>query len=178
MTRLTDYPPLTLALAFTAGLGTLVLTTVLLPSWVVLPSDAHLPDPAMPSLTFAQPDKRPFQDYTTIIDHPLFNPGRQKDAPPPSATPATLMPALSNYRLVGVLISKGARLALVERRSAHEIVTLHAGDILDGRHVDDIKGTGVSLSGPSGNEWLTIPKANGDAWPLRTAEPSRKAGNP
>jgi len=178
MRRLTDYPPLTLALAFAAGLGALVLATVLLPSWIVLPSEAHLPDPALPSLAFAQPDMRPFQDYAIIIDRPLFNPGRRRDAPPPTATPATLMPALSNYRLVGVLISKGARLALVERRSAHEILTLHAGDQLDGRQVDDIKGTGVSLSGPSGNEWLTIPKANGDPWPLRPTEPSRKAGNP
>jgi len=84
MTRLTDYPPLTLALAFAAGLGALVLATVLLPSWIVLPSEAHLPDPALPSLAFAQPDMRPFQDYAIIIDRPLFNRALRGTYPPGS----------------------------------------------------------------------------------------------
>jgi hypothetical protein len=180
MTRVQDTPPLTLALALATGLGMFVLATVLLPAWITVPSEElHLINPAIPLLAFARSDPRSLSDYASIVDRPLFNPGRRKDAPLPTATAAPLMPALSSYRLVGLMISKDARLALVERRTAHQIVTLHAGDQLDGRHVEDIKGTGVYLSGPSGNEWLTIPKANGDPWPVRTLAPSpQKAGSP
>jgi len=179
MIRLQDHPPLTLGLTLATGLGAIVFASVLLPSWIALPAAAHLGDPALPSLAFAQPDSRPLSDYAAIADRPLFNPNRQKDAPKPSPGSATLMPALSNYRLVGILISKDARLALVERRSSHQIVTLYAGDQLDGRHVDDVKGTGVSLSGPAGIEWLTIPKANGDPWFVRTlAATAQKQSGP
>jgi len=171
MTRIASFPPVTFTLAFMAFLSALVLASALLPSWVSLPPARRTPDPMLGSLAFANRDTRPLATYATIVDRPLFNPNRQKDpsAPAPGSKVASALPALASYRLVGLLISKDARLALVERRADQRIVTLHAGDVLDGRHVQDIEASGVAFNGPSGNERLTIPKANGDPWPIRSS---------
>lgn len=161
MMRLGTFPPLTIALAAAAGAGLLALILVLAPSIVFAP---HAAAGIRPLRAIALPpaDARPFEDYAAIAAKPLFNPARQKDPlPPPEGEEKDVLPPLSDYRLVGIVIARESKLALVERRAAKQVVTLHTGDDLDGRRVDDIRPNGVVLSGGAAPELLAIPKADG-----------------
>lgn len=141
-------------LVVAAATGILALSLSLLPS-LVPGRQAEL----RPLRAVALPasDRRPLADYAATVEKPLFNPGRRKDAPVTSAAPAEL-PPLFFYRVVGVVIAAESRFALVERKAESEVVTLHVGDDLDGRHVDDIRRDGIVLSGPAGRELLAIPR--------------------
>lgn len=82
---------------------------------------------------------------------------------------------LSEYRLAGVVLAAGTKLALVERRSAKQVVTLHVGDDLDGRRVEDITTEGVRLNGGSTHELLAVPRLNGVSRRKAYADGGRRA---
>ena len=79
--------------------------------------------------------------YPAIAKHPLFYPTRQPWAPPaPKAAPPTPpapIPAaahpLQKYQLVGVMISEGARTALLRPSDGGKTVSISEGQILPPR---------------------------------------------
>lgn len=162
MRYLSEQPPLTLAFAAFASLGLLVLVGVLAPSWARL-SGFDLIQITSPKLLFPELLKQePFDNYSVLIEQPLFNADRKKDPPPPP--PLSLLaqlPSLDSYRLVGVIITADKSLALVERRATKNVVELKSGDMLDGRTVKDITPAGVVFGGSAMSEVLSIPKAPG-----------------
>lgn len=161
MKRLGDFPPLTIALGAATGCGALALLAVLLPATLFF-RDAPSANIATPRLAaLPPPDTRPFEDYDQVFERSLFNPGRQADPKPPADAAKSQMPALSDYRLVGIVLMKGVKLGLVERRSTKQVVTVHPGDALDGRRVDDISADGIRLSGGAAPELLAMPRVNG-----------------
>ena len=163
MIRLTEQPPLTIALALAAGLGLLLLTSVALPSLVSADAPGEIAAPPRRGISASALAQRPFETYAAVAERPLFNPGRKKD-PDIAAAVVSNLPALSDYRLVGIVLSPDAKLALVTRKSSNQVVTLRPGDNLDGRHVDDVEDAGVLLSGAGSKEVLSIPRADGGAW--------------
>lgn len=138
-----------LSIATAAGL--LALLGVMLPSSAFLPRIETM-EPRAAALP--QTDRRPLADYASIWERPLFNPGRRKNTAPPSSPDQTLRP-LSDYRLVGVVVAKDTKFALIERNDSNQVVTLHVGDDLDGRRVDDIRMDGIALNG---SEFLAMPR--------------------
>ncbi len=165
MTRLASHHPLTIALSALAATGLIASIFTALPSLVWTSGSARAAGPPI-RVAIPQIVQRPYEYYAAITDRPLFNPGRQKDPSPPSAAALAQLPPLDTYRLVGIVISKEIKLALVERKAAQQIVTLHQGDMLDGRRVDDIRNTGLELSGASGAEILSMPRAKTGAWSI------------
>ena len=162
MTKLSDNSPLTLALAVAAAVCALALILVLVPSPVFAP-DANIFSATgnVPTLTRADLDQPPLSAYAAITERPLFNEGRKRDVAPVTVTSAGALPALTSYRLAGVVLSSGTRLALIERIAAKQIVTVKPGDMLDGRHVDDVEDGTVVFSSQGATETLTIPIVSG-----------------
>ena len=83
-------------------------------------------------------------DYPAIAEHPLFYPTRKPWKPPPPPAPAPPPPAvaaapspLTNYFLVGVVVSDSMRSALV-RAQANKILTLSEGQEIDGWTLKEI----------------------------------------
>lgn len=78
--------------------------------------------------------------YPAIAEHPLFYPTRQPWVPPPpkAAPPAPQAPAptaahpLQKYQLVGVVISQGARTALLKPSDGGKTVAISEGQQLNG----------------------------------------------
>jgi len=163
MTKLANTPPMTILLAFFCGAGLLTLFLTFLPSLVW--SDEIISDPAV-RIEFPTVATRSFESYAVIAEKPLFNPGHMAD--PSITNPASQIPTLDSYRLVGIVLAGNVKLALVERKAVKQVVTLHAGDTIDGRHVDDITESGVALSGSSGPEILSMPKPTRQGWSIAT----------
>jgi hypothetical protein len=162
MTRVADRGLLTVFLAGAAVSGGLVLSTAAMPSIFFAPS---APEPAVASsrsFAIPGPEGTALSAYAAVFERPLFNPRRAPD-PSTDAAQTNGLPMLADYRLVGIVISKASRIALVENRSAGRVVTLRPGDKFAGRDVVDILGGGVTLSGATGTERLVIPKAEGAA---------------
>jgi hypothetical protein len=161
MKPLGEFSPVTIALGAAAGCGAVALLAVLLPATFFL-QDTASANVGMPHMTALPPsDVRPFEDYNGVFERPLFNPGRQSDPKPAAEAAKSQMPALSDYRLVGIVLMKGVKLGLVERRSAKQVVTVHQGDTLDGRRIDDIGPDGIRFSGAAAPELLAMPRVNG-----------------
>jgi hypothetical protein len=82
-------------------------------------------------------------DYPAIAEHPLFYPTRKPwtpPAPPPPEPPPVVMAApspLTNYFLVGVVVSDNLRSALV-RAQADKILTLSEGQEIEGWTLKEI----------------------------------------
>lgn len=115
-----------------------------------------------PSLTLkAVPSLESFDPVTA---RPLFNPDRVPDpesTPAVGASPATAGPVLgdtSQYRVVGIAADGITNIALVQKSGA-ETLRLRKGDSLDGWLVTDVGPNGVSISGGTRKEILTIPRA-------------------
>ena len=161
MRSLTEHPPMTIALAALAACTTLALAAVLVPSTIFHGSAVSAEMPAARPLVLPLREKQPLEAYDVVFEKPLFNPGRQIDPAPVQEPAKSALPPLSDYRLVGLVLARGSRLALVERRSAKQVVTLHAGDELDGRRVESIGEDGVHVSGGAAPELLAIPRVNG-----------------
>ena len=78
--------------------------------------------------------------YPAIAEHPLFYPTRQPLVPPPpkATPPAPQAPAptavhpLQKYQLVGVVISQGARTALLKSSDGGKTVAISEGQQLNG----------------------------------------------
>jgi hypothetical protein len=161
MTRLGELPPVTIVLGTAAGFGILAFLAALLPATLFV-RDTVSAKSAVPNVSsLPMADIRPFEDYKEIFAKPVFNPGRQADPQPPAEAAKNQLPALSDYRLVGIVIMKDTKLGLVERRSSKQVVTVHPGDALDGRRVDDVTQDGIHLSGGATRELLAMPRVNG-----------------
>jgi hypothetical protein len=161
MKRFGELPPATIALGAAAGCGAIALVAVLLPA-TLFARDKASAGVTVPHLTALPPaESRPFEDYDAVFERPLFNPGREADPKPPAEAAKSQLPALSEYRLVGIVLMKGVKLGLVERRSSKQVVTVHPGEALDGRRVGDIEADGIRLSGGAGPEVLAMPRASG-----------------
>jgi hypothetical protein len=137
------------ALAFlTEPLGwrsTVVLLAVLTAVWqlampVELPVSALPPNAPAAAQAAADPTAPVAHVYPAIAEHPLFYPTRQPWAPPApkAAPPAPQAPApttvhpLQKYQLVGVVISEGARTALLKPSDGGKTVTISEGQQLNG----------------------------------------------
>jgi hypothetical protein len=156
--RLSELPIATRVLTGAAGAAALLSLACLLPISLFIAGSANTlaplgAEPAMPSS-----DRRPLEAYAAIYQRPLFNPGRAMD-PQGAQTAKPGMLPLDSYRLVGVVLTKDVKIGLVERRDSKQVVSLHPGDDLDGRHVDDVVAAGIKLSGGTAEEILTIPRA-------------------
>lgn len=158
MISLRTQPPLTVLLAIAGATGFLAFLATLLPSFVIVaPVKAALPSDRPLQLTL---ENTPQSHYADMTARPLFSEGRRPGASP---SKEAALPPLDNYRLVGILTKPGFALALVERKTTKEIVSLKAGDNLDGRSVVQVDVSGVSLSGGGDSEKLVIPKAQNAA---------------
>lgn len=161
MTAISTHPPLTLALGALASLAAFALLLVLLPS-PVFPRGAAVPqDEPAPSLSRADLDQPPLTAYAVITGRPLFNEGRKKDQAPVAVSAEGALPALSTYRLAGIVVSSQTRLALVEKIGSKQMVMLKIGDTLDGRRVDDVEDGAVIFATGGQTETLTIPHVAG-----------------
>jgi hypothetical protein len=161
MSARAGYPPLTIGLCAVAALGALCLAATLAPTWVATP---EMPTPrALASISIPEFEQPTFDRYAVIADRPLFAPDRRSESAAAGA-PGTGQSQLSDYRLAGVIISKDASIALVERLASHQVVTVHPGDDLDGRHVEDITADGVALRDARGLAMLSIPKPKSPGW--------------
>jgi hypothetical protein len=110
-------------------------------------------------------DLPPYESFTVIAERPLFDASRYGEG---SSAGDGGPPALSTYRLAGLVLSGSVRLALIERVPSKQVVTVHPGDTLDGRHVDDVRADGVHLSAGSDAAVLTAPKPKGSGWTVFT----------
>lgn len=162
MMSLSDQRPFTLALMAFAGLGLLTLVGNLAPSWARFGGNGIVTISSPWLIYPATVRQGSFNDFTAIVEEPLFNSDRKKDPPPPPLPSAqSQIPALSSYQLVGVIITADKSLALVERSASKAVIELKLGDNLDGRVVKDITAFGVVFSGATAGETLSIPKAAG-----------------
>jgi hypothetical protein len=141
----------TLLLCVLATAGLLALAMALLPTPGFTPSMEQ----SLPRVVLPPADRRPLAEYSPIFDKPLFNPGRRKNAGAESVMQTQGLRPLSDYRLVGVVVARDTKFALVERNDSNQVVTLHVGDDLDGRRVADIRIGGVVLNG---SEFLAMPR--------------------
>jgi hypothetical protein len=92
------------------------------------PQQANAPasDAVTPSVT---------PSYAAIAEHPLFYPSRMPWVPPPPPQPEPVSTApspLTNYALVGVIVSGHTRSALIKPPGANKTITLEEGQELDG----------------------------------------------
>lgn len=113
----------------------------------------------------------PLATFDPITARPLFNTDRKPDPtpPPPKDAPGTpsSLGDLSQYKLVGMILSRNTQLALV-RKTDGPVVTLKPQDTLDGWTVAKIEDNGISLTGGDRTEVLAIPKATNGASPAPT----------
>jgi hypothetical protein len=84
---------------------------------------------------------RPHPAHLNIADRPLFYPTRtpwvRPVAPPPAPVVATLAP-LTNYILIGVIVSGSERRALIKTTRDNKTVTLTEGQQLEGWTLHEI----------------------------------------
>jgi hypothetical protein len=159
MTKIFEMPPLTLAIAAAIALAGLILVTAALPSVFFAPDVAAPSVPRIGAIKALDDRAERYGDYAVIFKQPVFNPGRVKDPVLPPASAALSIPSLSDFRLVGIVISTDTRMALVEQRSTNQVLTIRPGGVFAGRRVVNILESGVDLAGPSGSERLVVPKA-------------------
>jgi hypothetical protein len=137
------------ALAFlTEPLGwrsAVVLSAALAAVWqlampIELPVFATPPKASATAPAMADPVTAVVPGYLAIAEHPLFYATRQPWAPPPPTAAPTVPQApapaaphpLQKYQLVGVVISKGARAALLKPSDGSKTVTISQGEQLSG----------------------------------------------
>ena len=105
-----------------------------------LPVSALAPSPPAAAPAVADPVIQVSPAYPAIAEHPLFYPTRQPWVPPPpkAAPPALPAPAptavhpLQKYQLVGIVISEGARTALLKSSDGGKTVAISEGQQLNG----------------------------------------------
>jgi hypothetical protein len=105
-----------------------------------LPVSALAPGPPTAAPAAADPVAQVAPAYPAIPEHPLFYPTRQPWVPPPpkAAPPALPAPAptavhpLQKYQLVGIVISEGARTALLKSSDGGKTVAISEGQQLNG----------------------------------------------
>ena len=125
---------------------------VLVHAWNFVPQRSG-PDDAAPRPANAAPDGAATDDHAAIdkaasaavAERPLFYPSRTPWAPPPPPPPAPptppvakAPPPLTNYALVGVIVSGDTRSALIRPPGAKKIITIGEGEELAGWKLQEI----------------------------------------
>ncbi len=94
--------------------------------------------------------------HDAIATHPLFYPSRLPwvPPPPPEPEPVAVAPSpLTNYALVGVIVSGQTRSALIRPPGATNVITLHEGQALEGWTLQQISRTQLRFAaGDAGYE--------------------------
>ena len=109
-----------------------------------LPSTAPTPRPARQTHT-GDASKATMasvtQTYPEIAERPLFYPSRKAWAPPPpppAPVVSTAPPPLTDYALVGVILSGNTRSALIRTPGGSKTITLGEGQELQGWKLQEI----------------------------------------
>jgi hypothetical protein len=143
------------------GVGVLALLLVLAPSIVVadVPETDTAIDPSL--MRVGRTKTPPLANYEVIVARPLFNVGRRTDPAPPAPAPPKPppLPVVESYRLVGLVLSPGLRLALVARPQGGDLLRLRPGDMLDGWNVEAVDTNGVVLSGQGNTAHMKVTRA-------------------
>jgi lipoprotein-anchoring transpeptidase ErfK/SrfK len=107
-----------------------------------LPAPARRPAAARPSQAAEAGGDANAAAYSAIAEHPLFYPSRkpwQPPPPPPPPPPASTAPApLTDYALVGVIVSGETRSALIRPPGGNKTITIRVGQELNGWTLKEI----------------------------------------
>jgi type II secretory pathway component PulC len=78
--------------------------------------------------------------YPAIAEHPLFSPTRQPWIPLKTPSPTTAHVSLENYKLTGIILGDGQRVAVLRTANGGKTVILSEGQILEGWTLREIGG--------------------------------------
>jgi len=137
---------------------------------IELPVSATPPSASAITPARADPVTAVVPAYPAIAEHPLFYATRQPWAPPPppATPPAPQAPApaaphpLQKYQLVGVVIGKGTRAALLKPSDGSKTVTISEGEQLSGWTLREISPDALHFE--SGSDAYDI-KFSTPRWP-------------
>jgi hypothetical protein len=113
-------------------------------------------EPANDAATQADP-----RSYAAIAEHPLFYPSRAPWAPPPPPPPKPVSTApspLTNYALIGVIVSGEARSALIRPPGAAKTITIAEGQQLGGWTLQEITRTRLRFAAGDASYEMNFPK--------------------
>lgn len=99
--------------------------------------------------------------FAAIAERPLFYPSRMPWAPPapPEPPPVSTAPSpLTNYALVGVVVSGETRSALIRPPGATKAITLAEGQELGGWTLQEITRTRLRFAAGDASYDMTFPK--------------------
>ncbi|WP_048863293.1 hypothetical protein, partial [Acidisphaera rubrifaciens] len=99
--------------------------------------------------------------YPAIAEHPLFYPSRTPWTPPPPPPPAPAAPArspLTDYVLVGVIVSGQARSALIRPPGTAKIIRLAEGQDLAGWKLEEITRNQLRFAAGGSTYDMTFPR--------------------
>ena len=121
---------------------------------LLLPSTmpTYQPAPAALALPSPQTGDRPppNTDYRAIAEHPLFYPTRQPyvspKPPEPAVDSAPKLSALSDYALIGIVVSKGIRIALLKPMFGGKTVMATEGQTVNGWTLREISADQLHFS--------------------------------
>jgi hypothetical protein len=112
------------------------------------PSSASLTPPggdiALAEPSLAAVSLPPLEDFSEIVDRPIFIPSRQPILAE-DGTAAGSGATRNQFVLVGVVIAAEERMAVMQRRSAREVLRVVEGQQVDGWTVESITPEGVRL---------------------------------
>ncbi len=99
--------------------------------------------------------------YADIAAHPLFFPSRTPWVPPPPPAPVVVSkapPPLTNYALVGVVVSGDSRTALIRPPGARKTIMLAEGQDLAGWTLQEITRTRLRFAAGAASYDMNFPK--------------------
>jgi hypothetical protein len=99
--------------------------------------------------------------YAAIAEHPLFYPSRTPWAPPPPPPPKPVSTApspLTNYALIGVIVSGETRTALIRPPGANKTITIAEGQNLGGWTLQEITRTRLRFAAGDASYEMNFPK--------------------
>jgi hypothetical protein len=99
--------------------------------------------------------------YPAIAEHPLFYPSRTPWAPPPPPPPKPVSTApspLTNYALIGVIVSGETRTALIRPPGASKTITIAEGQSLGGWTLQEITRTRLRFAAGDASYEMNFPK--------------------
>jgi hypothetical protein len=146
------------------------------PSAVAQPPDPPATAPANPVAA------QSLEPLSTIIDRPLFSPGRRPPAPPPEPAPIVQAaeppapPPPPNLILFGVVMDGESARAVVRAGADNRLVRAQIGDEIDGWKVSQIEGRKVVLS--LDGRFATFTLFSGDRGRAESAGGTVSAGEP
>jgi hypothetical protein len=136
-------------------------------AWTVEPtaSAPRRPVPVAVAPAAADPAAAPAHGglgaYTDIAAHPLFFPARAPWVPPPPPAPVVVSkapPPLTNYALVGVVVSGDTRTALIRPPGGRKTIMLAEGQDLAGWTLQEITSAGLRFAAGTASYDMNFPK--------------------